>query len=60
MLNKALYVGDSLVDAEAAARAGVAFAAVTTGATVGEEFSTYRPVAVLDRLAKVSHLLMAQ
>ena len=54
---KALYVGDSLVDAKTATRAGVAFAAVTTGVTIAAEFNAYQPVAVLDRLAKVLNLL---
>ena len=38
---KVLYVGDSLVDAEAAARAGIDFAAVLTGTTEKEEFSAF-------------------
>lgn len=56
---KALYVGDSLVDAETATRAGVAFAAVTTGVTTAAEFNAYQPVAMLDRLAKVLEVLSA-
>ena len=39
--SEALYVGDTTIDAETAKRAGVAFAAVTTGTTKREEFATY-------------------
>jgi phosphoglycolate phosphatase len=38
---RALYVGDSVVDAETAARAGVRFAAVLTGMTERGEFAPY-------------------
>jgi phosphoglycolate phosphatase len=48
---RALYVGDSVVDAETAQRAGVAFAGVTTGTTRAEAFSPYSSVAVLPDLA---------
>lgn len=43
----ALYTGDSLVDARAAQRAGVDFAAVLTGATGREDFAPYPHVALL-------------
>ena len=36
-----LYVGDSVVDAKTAERAGAAFAAVLTGTTSRKEFETY-------------------
>lgn len=52
-----LYVGDSLVDAETARRAGVSFAAVLTGATRADEFAPYEPVAVLSSLAELPDLL---
>ena len=52
-------MGDSLVDAETATRAGVAFAAVTTGVTIAAEFNAYQPIAVLDQLPKVLNLLAA-
>lgn len=38
-VGEALYVGDSLTDAEAARRAGMPFAAVLTGVTEREEFA---------------------
>ena len=41
-----LYVGDSLVDAQAACHAGVRFAAVLTGKTDAAAFAPYHPAAV--------------
>lgn len=41
-----LYVGDSLVDAKTAKRAGIDFAAVLTGTTSESEFETYPSVYV--------------
>lgn len=40
-LEEALYVGDHVIDAEAASRAGVDFAAVLTGTNTREEFEQY-------------------
>jgi phosphoglycolate phosphatase len=45
--DEALYVGDSLVDAQAAQAAEVAFVAVTSGHTPAEVFAPYAPLAVL-------------
>lgn len=45
-----LYVGDSFVDAEAAARASVPFAAVLTGTTSRDRFGEYPTAAVADDL----------
>lgn len=45
--DEALYVGDSLVDAQAAQAAGVAFVAVTSGHTPAEAFAPYAPLTVL-------------
>lgn len=39
--SRVLYVGDSLVDAETSANAGIDFAAVTTGETQAGEFQKY-------------------
>lgn len=44
----ALYVGDSVIDAEAAQRAGMAFVAVLTGVTERLAFDRYPVVAVLE------------
>jgi phosphoglycolate phosphatase len=44
----ALYVGDSVIDAEAAQRAGVAFVAVLTGVTERPAFDRFPVAAVLE------------
>lgn len=49
--NEALYVGDSLVDAQTAANAGVDFAVVLTGTT--EDFSRYDSVFIGKSVAEV-------
>jgi phosphoglycolate phosphatase len=48
---RALYVGDSLTDAETAQRAGLAFLAVLSGKTEEQEFSAFPVEAVLDSVA---------
>jgi phosphoglycolate phosphatase len=48
---KAVYVGDSVVDGEAASRAGMPFVAVLSGATTAAEFASHNPEAVLDSVA---------
>jgi phosphoglycolate phosphatase len=53
-----LYVGDSTVDAEAARRAGVLFAAVLTGVTPREAFAAYEPRAVLEDLTLLPGLVL--
>ncbi|MGE5592203.1 MAG: HAD family hydrolase [Betaproteobacteria bacterium] len=45
-----LFAGDSLVDAEAARRAGVRFCAVLHGLTRREEFAPFSPIAVVEDL----------
>ncbi|MBN2238960.1 MAG: HAD-IA family hydrolase [Dehalococcoidales bacterium] len=52
-----VYVGDSIVDAETAERAGVRFVAVLTGVTPGESFSGYQPFAVLNDLTALAGIL---
>ncbi|MHB0876902.1 MAG: HAD family hydrolase [Anaerolineae bacterium] len=47
---RALYVGDNVVDAETAQRAGVDFVAVLTGTTPSEAFAAYPSRAVLPDL----------
>lgn len=46
--DKCLYVGDSLVDAEAAKRAHIHFVAVLSGTTRAEEFASHHNYAVID------------
>ncbi|MBI4470335.1 MAG: HAD-IA family hydrolase [Acidobacteria bacterium] len=48
-----LYVGDSLVDAETAHRAGVPFAAVLTGVTEADAFKAYPTEGVLGDLSEL-------
>ncbi len=52
-----LYIGDSLVDANTAQNAGVDFAAVTTGATLAEEFHSYHPIMIMEDLRPVISLV---
>lgn len=51
-----LYTGDSLVDAGAAKNAGVAFAAVTTGATPAEAFADVPHVKIMKSLSELLSL----
>ncbi len=55
--NEVLYVGDSIVDAETARRAQLPFVAVLTGVTAKHAFDGYGPVAVIDSLGGISHLV---
>lgn len=54
---KALYVGDSEVDAEAAARAGVDFAAVLTGTTPREAFEKFPRKLIAEDLGGIAAFL---
>ncbi len=58
--DSALYVGDSLTDAEAARRAGLPFAAVLSGVTPREAFAPYQPLAILDSVADLPSWLRKQ
>ncbi len=55
-----LYVGDSLVDAEAAQRAGVDFVAVLSGVTELREFDGYESLAIIQNVAGLSSLFGAK
>ena len=57
--DEVLYVGDSLVDAEAAARAGLRFVAVLHGRTGAGEFDAFKPLAVLPDLDPLLDLAKA-
>jgi phosphoglycolate phosphatase len=50
----ALYVGDSVTDAETARRAGVDFVAVLSGKTRRQEFLEYAPLGVFETVAEFS------
>lgn len=56
-IREVLYVGDSLVDAEAAHRAHVDFAGVLTGTTEREAFGRFDPVAVQADLCGILELI---
>jgi phosphoglycolate phosphatase len=56
----ACYVGDHPVDAEAAARGGVPFVAVTTGTSDRGAFAGHAPLAVLQDLRELPALLGRQ
>src|SRR5262249_24173818 len=49
-LGRALYVGDSIIDAIVAERAGTQFVAVLSVTTRREAFESYRPLDVIDTL----------
>jgi len=53
----ALYVGDSVVDAETAMRAGVPFAAVLSGATPRDAFSEYEASMILNSVRDLTSRL---
>jgi phosphoglycolate phosphatase len=57
-LAEVLYVGDSVVDAETAGRAGVRFVAVLSGVTPREALAAYLPFAVIDDLTGLPALVL--
>jgi phosphoglycolate phosphatase len=52
-----VYVGDSLVDAELAKRAGVPLVVVLSGVTPRDHFDSYRPVGVLENISHLPQFL---
>jgi phosphoglycolate phosphatase len=52
-----LYVGDSVIDAETARRAGVSFVAVLSGVTGRGEFSGYPDIKIIESLAQLPQRL---
>lgn len=52
-----LYVGDTTIDAETAARASVAFLAVLSGVTPRHEFSEHSTVGIVDDLGQLLEIL---
>ena len=53
-----MYVGDSVVDAELAKRAGVPLVVVLSGTTPRAHFDLYEPVAVLEDVSHLPQLLL--
>jgi len=56
--DRTVYVGDSVVDAETAKRAYVAFVAVLSGVTEKDAFRDYAPLAIIDNLQTLPSLLL--
>ena len=52
-----LYVGDSVVDAELAKRAGVPLVVVLSGVTPRSDFAGYSPLAILDTVSELPKFL---
>ena len=52
-----IFVGDTTIDAEAAANAGLRFVGVLTGVTTREEFAPYASIALLDSVEKLPEFL---
>ena len=52
-----VYVGDSIVDAEVAKRAGVPLIVVLSGVTPREHFNRYEPLAVLQSIGELPQFL---
>lgn len=52
-----VYVGDSVVDAELAKRAGVPFILVLSGVTPRDDFHHYQPLAVIENVSELPKLL---
>lgn len=53
-----VYVGDSIVDAEVAKRAGVQLIVVLSGTTPREDFANYEPLAVLENIGELPGFLV--
>ncbi len=56
--HEALYVGDELRDAEAAAHAGIAFAAAGWGYATRQALTSIRPVALLERIEAIAEVVL--
>ena len=54
-----VYVGDSVIDAELAQRAGVPLIVVLSGVTPREHFDSYNPLAVLENISHLPQHLLA-
>jgi phosphoglycolate phosphatase len=55
--SRALYVGDSVVDAIVAGHAGTGFVAVLSGTTPRREFEQYEPLEIIDKLSDLPRAL---
>jgi len=59
-LSQVLYVGDTVVDAETAARGGTAFLAVLSGVTPREAFGTYPVAGIIETLSQLPAWLVTR
>lgn len=48
-----LYIGDSLIDAETASRAGVDFIGVTSGMTMADEFEVFPYIRIIENMGEL-------
>jgi phosphoglycolate phosphatase len=55
-----LYVGDSVVDAELAKRAGVSLVVVLSGVTPQSDFDAYDPLAMLQHVSELPQFLLGE
>lgn len=55
-----VYVGDSVVDAELAQRAGVPLIVVLSGVTPKDDFHRYEPIAVLESISQLPKVLLVE
>lgn len=55
-----VYVGDSVVDAELAKRAGVPLIVVLSGVTPKTDFADYAPLAILDHVGELPQFLLSK
>ena len=55
-----VYVGDSVVDAELAQRAGVPLVVVLSGVTPRGHFDRYQPIAVLENISRLPNVVLLQ
>ena len=56
-LEEVLYVGDSGVDMQTAANAGIEAVAVTWGCRTREELASYSPAHIVDRPSQIADIL---
>lgn len=55
-----VYVGDSVVDAELAQRAGVPMIVVLSGVTPRGHFESYQPIAVLENISELPNVVLIE
>lgn len=55
-----LYIGDSVIDAEASQHAGIDFVAVTTGTTTKDEFNAFNYKDIINNLSELKCIMSPQ